>query len=186
MSDLQLQQLQTQADSLGVKYHHRAGAAKIQAAIEAYLAAGNDGAAPPQVAGGPPPYEPPMNEAEYRAQRLGERRRFAGSLVRCRITCMNPNKTNYPGEIISVGSSKLGTFKKYIPFDGKPYHVPRIIFDHLKDRECSVFVDQKDDRGHKTRRGKLIKEFAIEILDPLSVDELEDLRKAQALAKGSA
>ena len=128
-----------------------------------------------------------MTEAEFRKKELGEARREAGALVRCRITCMNPNKKNWTGEIISVGSARMGTFKKFIPFNfEEPYHVPKAIYEYLKERKCRVGTTVKLPNGQEVNRHKLINEFAIEVLPPLTQDELEDLRHRQAMAQGTA
>lgn len=42
------------------------------------------------------------------------------------------------------------------------------------DRECQVFVTIKDGRGNSVRRGKSIKEFAIEVLPQLTQEELDE------------
>ena len=128
-----------------------------------------------------------FEEAEYRRRQLAEAKREAGRLVRCRVTCMNPHKKNWTGEIISVGSSKMGTFKKFIPFNlEEPYHVPKAIYDYLKERKCRIGTTQKLPNGQEVNRYKLINEFAIEQLDPLSKEELEDLKHRQALSQGMA
>jgi hypothetical protein len=94
---------------------------------------------------------------------------------------MNPMKKEWPGEMFSAGSAKLGTFKKYVPFDGNPYHIPQIIYDMIQERKCSTFYTERDERGREKRVSRLIKEFAIEDLAPLTSQELEDLAKVQAL-----
>ena len=105
--------------------------------------------------------------------------------MRCRIQCMNPAKKDWPGEIFSVGSAKLGTFKKFVPFNNpEPYHIPQIIYDMLVEKKCTVFYTERDDRGNKIRKGRLINEFAIEVLPPLTRDELSDLARQQALRAG--
>ena len=45
---------------------------------------------------------------------------------------------------------------------------------------CQIFVSASLPNGEKTRKGKLIKEFNIEILPPLTEQELKDLAKEQA------
>lgn len=98
---------------------------------------------------------------------------------------MNPNKRSWEGEIVSVGSAKLGTFKKFIPFNAEEgYHIPQIIFDELKNRKCTIFVSGKGPRGEKITKSKLINEFALEVLPPLGAEELKVLASRQALANG--
>ena len=112
-------------------------------------------------------------------------RKTLSSLKRCTVMCMNPMKKEWAGEILSVGSAKWGTFKKYIPFNGEPYHIPKIIYDMMKERKCTIFytVKQKDGRGGDIRKGKLIPEFNIVDLPPLTSAELKQLADKQLLAK---
>ena len=126
-------------------------------------------------------------EEEYKEREAQENKRNCGRLVRCRITCMNPNKKNWTGEIVSVGSSRVGTFKKMIPLDSdEPYHIPKIIFDHLKERKCAIRHTRKTPDGREHVDVKMVNEFSLDVLPPLTVTELEDLRKRQAMAKGAS
>lgn len=110
----------------------------------------------------------------------------AEKLVRIRITCMNPAKKEFPGEIFTVSNKLVGTQKKFIPFTGheEGYHVPQMILNVLKERKFQQFTNVKLPNGDISRKGKLVKEFAIEILPPLTQAELKDLAKAQAAAGG--
>ena len=128
-----------------------------------------------------------LDENEYRRKKLAENKLEAARLVRCRITCMNPHKKNWTGEIISVGSSKMGTFKKFVPYNSdEPYHVPKAIFDYMKERKCRIGTTTKMANGQEVNRYKLINEFALEVLPPLTNEELDDLKRRQAMAKGAA
>ena len=185
-----LQEVQTTAKALGIKFHHRAGMAKIQGLIDAHSNPVDDGRHAEEVSKQwvlPKAEVIPMTKAKFDRDKLAANRRRATQLVRCMITNMHPEKKAWPGEIISVGSAKLGTFKKFVPFNtGEPYHLPRIIFDVLKDKECSSFFNKKNRQGHTVRRSRLIKEYALVELPRLTPKELEDLRIKQALAKGQA
>lgn len=112
---------------------------------------------------------------------IDEIRRRVGVLERVRITCMNPNKKEWSGETISIGSAKLGTYKYYVPYNAV-WHLPNIIVDHLRDKEFQYFYEEKDKMtGKKFTASKLMREFAIESLPPLTYKELEDLAKRQAM-----
>lgn len=129
----------------------------------------------------------PMTEEDFFRRQEIETLRTCGKLVRCRITCMNPHKKNWTGEIVSVGSSKAGTFKKLIPFNlEEPYHLPKIIFDFLKEKKCRIGTTVRLPNGQEVNRYKLVNEYALEVLDPLSPEELEDLAQRQAMAQGTA
>lgn len=184
-----LAELKEQAESLGVKYHHMSGEAKIQELIDAHIAE-HRGLELKQANINPAHIDKetgkivPKTSIQYRIDHLPDRKKLLNRLVRIRMTCMNPAKREWEGEIFSVGSAKNGTFKKYVPFDGREWHVPQIIYDAIKERKCTIFHTVKDTRGQKIRKGRLIDEFAVEVLPPLTPKELSDLRKTQALADG--
>lgn len=124
-------------------------------------------------------------EDETPLERLIRLKAHANALIRVNISVMNPVMKEWEGEIITGGNSLVGSIKKFVHFnttDG--YHIPRVIYNILRDRECQIFYTAKDDRGNKVRRAKSIKEFAIEVLDPLTQQELDELAAAQA-ARGS-
>lgn len=189
MSELnpQLVKARTRADSMNISYHHRANAATIVHLIEAHLEANPEVPVPDDVAEfdiSTLPKPNPLTEAEWNKLKLGETKRTVGSLRRVMIQCMDPAKREWPGEIISVGSAKLGTFKKFIPFNQKPYHIPQIIYDFLKERKCTIFNTEMAGPGmrQKVRKAAQINAFNIVDLPPLTEDELEELRKQQELA----
>lgn len=193
-----LETLKVQAKKLGLTFHHRAGEDKLRAIIGEYLIE-NPAKAGLLLDGSPldtgptkeeevwpiDPNAKPLTEAEYHKLLGVVSKKNVGRLRRVRITCMNPLKKNWPGENISVGSAKLGTWKKHIPFNGEPYHIPQIIYDMLKERKCSIFytVPNPDIRlGKDIRKSKLVNEFAIEDLPPLTPAELKELARKQQLA----
>lgn len=104
-------------------------------------------------------------------------RRKAEKLIRCIISCKNPNKKEYQGEIISVGNAKIGFIKKYVLFN-EPYHIPEIIFNTLKKKEYQrVYIKKVD--GKEVIKTHMAKEYDIEILPPLTDKELKDLAQRQ-------
>ena len=117
-------------------------------------------------------------------QKRNRLKKEALALVRIRLTCMNPAKAEWEGEIFTIGNALIGSVKKFVPFNADDgWHVPTVILQQLQERQCQVFVSAKDARGNNVRRSKLIKEFAIEILPPLTKEELEELARRQAMSK---
>ena len=186
MQDTELTQdelttLKARADMLGISYHPSIGVEKLKAKIEAKLSDAPEETDEPEVK---PQVQAPGVAVETEGQKRQRLRKQATELVRIRVTCMNPAKREWEGEIITAGNSAVGTFKKYIPFNAdEGWHVPRIIYNQLVERECQVFVTIKDGRGNSVRRGKSIKEFAIEVLPQLTQEELDELARRQAMAK---
>ena len=177
----ELEALKTRADLLKVAYHPSIGLEKLRDKVNAAISA-----EPEESSDDEPVVEqtaPTAPKEETIAQRRERKKKEANELVRIRVTCMNPAKKEWEGEIFTAGNSLVGSFKKYVPFNSdEGWHVPRIIFNQLKDRQCQVFVNNRDARGNVTRKGKLIKEFAIEVLPNLTIEELHDLAQRQALS----
>ena len=99
---------------------------------------------------------------------------------------MNPAKAAYPGEIFTVSNSVVGTHKKYVPFNADSgWHVPQIILNMIKAREYMHHYIVPGPKGSKINRQKLVKEFSVEILDPLTAKELKDLAQRQAMANST-
>lgn len=179
----ELTTLKARADKMGLSYHPSIGLEKLRAKIAAALEgktdeSGDEENAPAnsQVAAAP--------VAETENQRRLRKKREAGELVRIRVTCMNPNKRDWDGEIFSAGNSTVGTFKKYVPFNAdEGWYVPRIIYNMIVQRMCQVFVVKKTARGVSIKEGKQIREFAVEVLPNLTEEELHDLAQRQAMAK---
>ena len=176
----ELENLKSRAEKLGVKFHPSISAEKLREKIKAHQADGEGEAG--EAGEAEPKAEDTTENPSLKKLRL---KREALKLVRVRITCMNPAKKEWEGEIITVANNAVGTVKRYVPFnieDG--WHVEHILLEQLRERQCQIFVSEKDSRGNKVRKGKLIREFAIEVLDPLTEEELRDLAQRQAMAKG--
>lgn len=167
----ELAMLKARADLLGVQYHPSIGVEKLREKVSAAMEDSEE-VKKPDPKGDP--------ESDRRAKLQAE----ASKLVRIRVTCMNPAKREWEGEIFTVGNSVVGTFKKFVPFNAdEGWHVPQIMLDMIKSRECQIFTSEKDGRGNTIRKSKLIKEFAVEELPALTEDELKDLAQRQAMAR---
>lgn len=170
--------LKAKADLLGIKYPNnitidtlRAKIAEAQAEEE--KPAVNEGAVE-------------SSFTSIRAKQRAEQMR----LVRLRIANMNPDKADLPGEIITVRTKYLGIVKKFIPFGEATengYHVPYILYEYMKTRK---FLQKKTKQNRQTGQISVstnwVPEFSIEVLDPLTKDELQKLVAQQAAAAGLA
>lgn len=128
--------------------------------------------------------QPDAKPMSLRNYLLGE----ATKLVRLRITNMDPKKADLPGEIFTVANEYIGTIKKYVPFGESTdngYHVPHCIYEMLKTRQ---FLQIKTKTHPVTKqietKTQWVREFSLEVLDPLTPAELAQLATTQA-ASGS-
>lgn len=167
----ELASLKQRADLLGISYHPTIGVDKLREKVNAAVTKDT----PAQTAAAAV-----ESEGVYRQRCIDE----ATKLVRIRLTCMNPLKKEWDGEVLTVGNAVVGTLKKYIPFNADDgWHVPHMMYEELRDRQCQVFYTKTLPNGEKVREGKLIKEFAIEVLPQLNKEELAELAQRQAMAK---
>ena len=172
--------LKQRAQTLGIKFHPSIGLESLRSKVSAALI-GEDAE---EAAEEPVPEAP---AAESRIQMRNRLRKEASALVRVRVTCMNPNKKEWKGEIFTASNSIVGTFRKYVQFNTEEgWHVPQIILNMIKARQFQTFYTIKNERGVAVRKGKLVPEFAVEILPPLTEKELLELSRRQALAGGVA
>lgn len=107
-------------------------------------------------------------------------------LVRIQIACLNPAKSELPGEIFTVHNDIVGTVKKFVPYNeaGEQYHVPFMLLKFLKRKKYLQIKDPpKGSRQPPTT--KMVPEFAITVLDPLTPAELKELARAQGAAEAS-
>jgi hypothetical protein len=111
-------------------------------------------------------------------------------LIRCRITNMDPKKKDLQGEIFTVANEYLGTVRKFVPFGeatDEGWHVPFIIYKMMDERKFLNIRTTKDKRTGQIRvENHWAKEFALEVLEPLTSEELRRLAAAQSAAGTTA
>jgi hypothetical protein len=104
-------------------------------------------------------------------------------LVRVKITNLDPGDAQLNGAIVSVLNQYTGKVSKYIPFGEESengYHIPKIIFDHLKEQKFALRKEIKGGQfGVKKYKTSLIAKFNLEVLPALNTKELENLAQAQ-------
>ena len=108
-------------------------------------------------------------------------------LVRLRITNLDPKKKDLPGEILTTGNEYLGTVRKFVPFGeatDNGYHVPYCLFEMMRDRKFLSIKTRKGPKGQTIVEQQMVREFALEILPPLTEAELARLAAAQLSAGG--
>lgn len=176
----ELENLKIRAEKLGVKFHPSISADKLREKIKAAKAE-DEGSVGEQ----PEVKTSTGTDVESSDAKKLRLKHEGLKLVRVRITCMNPTKKEWEGEIFTVSNNAVGTVKRYVPYNVEDgWHVEQILLNQLRERQCQIFVTEKDSRGNKIRKGKLIREFAIEVLDPLTEEERHELAQRQAMAKG--
>lgn len=158
--------LKERADLMGISYSKNVSLELLRARVNAKLEESNLKA------------EETQEKVDVRKQIQKEQLR----LVRVRLTCMNPDKKAWRGEIFTIANSVIGTVKKFVPYDPKfyanGYHIPYCIYNHLKDK---TYMDIKThDTGSRVEvTTSFPLEYSIEVLPALTKEELAELATAQ-------
>ena len=181
--------LKQQADTMGLSYSNNIGVdalrKKIQAKLDGKDEEGKDDKAGDEAK---QPAAAAMEETvAERTQRIrNEQQKEELRLIRCRITCLNPAKADLKGEFITVANRFLGTVRKFVPFGdaGEDYHLPKILVDDLKARQFNQVKTVRNEKGGISIEQRLVNEYAITELTPLTQAELDKLARVQAAKAG--
>ena len=167
----ELAQLKLQAQRMGIPFSPNIGLDTLRERIRTALST---------------PTEAPVKESkmvmtatQIRQQHLAE----ATKLIRVRVTCHNPMKKEWRGEVFTFANSIVGTIKKFVPYntegDEVGYHVPHCIYQLMKEKKYQSFVTKKLANGDPVRVPKLSQEFTLEVLPQLTQEELNKLAADQ-------
>lgn len=177
--------LKQRADTMQLRYSPNIGVDGLKKKIAAAIEGTTLPETPGDVTGQPPAVEEgTLTPAAAKAARRAKMRKEQMRLLRVRITCMNPDKADLHGEFFTTGNGVLGTVKRYVPYgeaSENGWHLPYIIVNQLKSRK---FLQKRPRtvKGQIQVDTKWVPEFAIEILEPLTPEELKDLANQQAAA----
>ena len=168
--------LKRRADKLGVSYSNNIGLETLKERVAKAMEGNKE----------PEGKEEAKDEGAGEAQSLvelrAEKRKEAMKLVRIRYTNMNSRKKDVPGEFFTVANGIVGTIKRYVPYGEAAengWHVENAIYKMMKRRTFTTTVTKRDDKGRPYNTSVERKEFAIEVLDPLTKEELDQLAKDQ-------
>lgn len=200
----ELDSLKKRADLMQIKYHPSIGLEALRAKINeavttegpvvqepeattmpdlAAVVAAEQSAAPQAPA--PVAVVAKLPEPETAGEKKNRLRREATKLVRIRITCMNPAKKKWGGDMFCVSNRNFGNVQRYVPFE-RDWHVEAVLLDMIRERQYLTFDAKKTKiSGIDVKEPRYVPEFAIADLDPLTPTELHDLAQRQAMASGT-
>ena len=167
----EIQEIKSRLDQMGIKYHHNAKVDTLRALLNKAI----KGDEVVEESG-------ELSVAQVRAKLMAD----ANRLIRCRITCMNPNKRDWTGEIFTAGNSFTGSIKKFVPYNcehAESYHIPKILLDVMRERKYLQTRQIKSKSG-AIQESYFVPEFQIVELDPLTEEELAQLASDQRNRKG--
>lgn len=167
---IELEELKLKAKELGISFSPNIGAEALRKKIEA-------------VEIKPIEADPVSDKQKQQARLRTDVRKEALRLIRCRISNNDPAKRDLQGDYYTVANQLIGKVTKYVPFRGKAaesYHIPYCIYRMLINKKYISIDAAKGNNLNQTSRARELPEFNIEILEPLTEEELQELAKEQA------
>lgn len=165
--------LKARADLLKIPYSNNISLAKLKERIEDHMGKDEEEEQEEEVE------EVVETKATLRTRLIRE----ATRLVRVRVTNMNPAKAAFPGEIFTVANSTVGTIRKFIPYGAGTeagYHIPYAIYEMIKRKKFTLTKKEVGPNGSPIFNKYERKEFAIEVLEQLTPEEIKKLAAEQA------
>jgi len=111
-----------------------------------------------------------------------EMRNKAKQRVRVQVSCLDPAKKDWQGEVLSISNRYIDE-SMFVPFD-VPWHLPIALIKMIQSKQYQQFRTRKDKFGNTTRYGINVPAFNVTFLNPLTEDELQGLAKKQ-MARGT-
>ncbi len=172
MKDWTLDQLKEKADELGVSYSGNIKEATLLKKIEKEIL---NLAEETELENGKT-----NEDTKTPEEVVQEQLDSAKSLVRIKLSCLNPMLKSRKGIRVQVGNSVLGTIGRFVPFD-REWHVEKILVDDLKSRKFQTFESEESKYGVTRKRTVLSPAFNVIELEDLTKEELEKLAEEQRL-----
>ena len=165
------QELLARASLMGLSIHPNAKNETIAAKIAAKL---KDDPETPADTEADAPSAPTTEPLSKKQKEMHPAKR----LRRVIITCNDPQKADQTGDVVSVSNSVVGNLRFYFHFN-KPWHVPEIVLDTLKESKLFLHSSRKDGREIVTRE---VPRYNIQELQPLDEKQRERIAAKQAAA----
>lgn len=176
-----LESLKAKADKLGIKFKSNISETALAKKIELVLA---DESTAKDESDEVDESEQDDEEEESKPKpkkldKASERKR-SQKLVRVIVRPLDPRRTQLDGELVMTGNSAIGTTGKFVPFNIEAgFHIPEIIYNTLKDRTFTEFYTVQDKDGNEHTKSRQKKAFIIEVLDPLTEEEIQEIKIRQ-------
>lgn len=161
----EIEVLKEKADLIGVPYSPNIGLETLKERVAEKME-GNTKTAAPQS----------FKEDTNRRQQLIK---DATKLIRVLVTNRNPNKKDVTGEYFTFSNAAVGTITRLVPFNTET-HIEQGILNAMTLRKYAKVTMKKNAQGVPYPERRVIDELGVEILTPLTEQELKDLAADQA------
>lgn len=175
-----LESLKSKADKLGITYKSNISETALAKKIEAVLS--DESTAKDESDEADESEQDGEEETKPKPKKLDKasERKRSQKLIRVVVRPLDPRRTQLDGELVMTGNSAIGTTGKFVPFNVEAgFHIPEIIYNTLKDRTFTEFYTVQDAQGNEHTKSRQKKAFIIEVLDPLTEAEIQEIKIRQ-------
>lgn len=175
-----LESLKSKADKLGITYKSNISETALAKKIEAVLS--DESSAKDESDEADESEQDGEEETKPKPKKLDKasERKRSQKLIRVVVRPLDPRRTQLDGELVMTGNSAIGTTGKFVPFNVESgFHIPEIIYNSLKDRTFTEFYTVQDAQGNEHTKSRQKKAFIIEVLDPLTEAEIQEIKIRQ-------
>lgn len=175
-----LESLKSKADKLGITYKSNISETALAKKIEAVLS--DESTAKDESDEADESEQDDEEETKPKPKKVDKasERKRSQKLIRVVVRPLDPRRTQLDGELVMTGNSAIGTTGKFVPFNVEAgFHIPEIIYNTLKDRTFTEFYTVQDAQGNEHTKSRQKKAFIIEVLDPLTEAEIQEIKIRQ-------
>lgn len=175
-----LESLKAKAAKLGITYKSNISETALAKKIEAVLS--DESTAKDESDEADESEQDDEEETKPKPKKLDKasERKRSQKLIRVVVRPLDPRRTQLDGELVMTGNSAIGTTGKFVPFNVEAgFHIPEIIYNTLKDRTFTEFYTVQDAQGNEHTKSRQKKAFIIEVLDPLTEAEIQEIKIRQ-------
>lgn len=184
----ELDMLKSRAKMMGIEHSNNIGVEALREKINAKMDAASDVVEEVVEPINPISDEPVRTNTQKKHSLRQQLQSEALKLVRLRITNLDPSKKDLKGEILSVSNDFVGNIRKFIPYGEATengFHVPHILYKHMKRKQFQQIKTFRNKRtGQIEISQSMVREFALEVLDSLTKEEIRRLAASQSAAGG--
>jgi len=125
-----------------------------------------------------------MTQAQFEQKQLVAKRKQMSRLRRIIVSCNDPQMKDWDTTPYMHISNALISLPKIVVPLNVEWHVQQAYVDMLKGQKCGIPIKGKDEKGRPITKRKEIKKYNIAFLDPLTNDELDELKAMQISRDG--
>lgn len=178
MTELSLDELKAKATEYGIPFKGNISKAKLLELITRYESGDTNLDGVIDELDTPETETQTQSSTQSKVDKIKALEDEALKLIRVIITPNDVTKREFQSELFQTGNSVLGTISRAVPF-GVEWHVEHILLQSIQERQMHIMIKRKNPKGDEYYESKLVPAYTVQVLPPLTKEELEELARNQ-------